>query len=269
VKLASWREATMRTLKLFMLIVIAALCSLSVAPQTPTPALADQLAAITARGRLLAEYDVAAWHSTDAVLATRPPQNAVGGYVAQKTEKDWVVVYGKLSTNRDRYLVAYEATQGATPKQFDVKKLDPPREDTGYFWKAALALSTAGADFHGENRPYNASVLPADAGQFYVYIMPAQTVDGVYPFGGDVRYLISADGLKIIEKFQMHKTILEFDYRKQPNQTVGGVHSDILTDIPVDTDVFLVLSRKPLIPEYVSARGHNFEIRTDGTIVPR
>jgi hypothetical protein len=266
-KSPSKREALMRTQKIFALILIAALCSISAAPQTPSPSLTDQLAAVTARGRLLAEYDAAAWHSTDAVLATRPPQNVVGGYVAQKTEKGWIVTYGKLSANRDRYLIAYEATQGAMPEQFDVKKLDPPREDTGYYLKAALALSTAGADFHGENRPYNASVLPADAGQFYVFIMPAQTVDGVYPFGGDVRYLVSADGLKIIEKVQFHKSILEFDFRNASIKMESGYHTDIFSDIPVDTDVFFVLSRKPLVPDVVIARGHVFTIQTDGSIV--
>jgi hypothetical protein len=257
----------MRILKLLTFFLIAALCSLPVAPQTQVASIANQLAAVTARGRLLAEYDVAAWHSTDAVLATKPAQDAVGGYVAQKTEKGWVVAYGKLSANRDRYLVAYEATQGATPADFDVKKLDPPREDTGYYWKAALALSLARVDFHGENRPYNASVLPADAGQFCVYVVPAQTVDGLYPFGGDVRYLVSADGLKIIEKVQLHKTILESDLRDLTIKRESGYHTDIFTEIPVDTDVFLVLSRKPLIPEVVVARGHIFTILTDGSII--
>ena len=39
------------------------------ASQKPTSA---ELAAITDRGRLLAEYDAAAWHATDAVLDAHP-----------------------------------------------------------------------------------------------------------------------------------------------------------------------------------------------------
>jgi hypothetical protein len=261
----------MRTLRLLTVIFVVGLCAISVAPQSPAPAanpsLADQLAAVTTRGRMLAEYDVAAWHSTDAVQDTKPSEGAVEGYVAQKTDKGWVVAYGKLSANRDRYLIAYEATQGSSPEKFEVKKLEPPREDTGFYWKAALALDTAHKDFHGENRPYNFSVLPADAGQFYVYAFPGQTQEKVYPFGGDVRYLISDDGFKIVEKVQFHKSILEFDFRDSKITTTSAYHTDIFSDIPVDTDVFFVLSKKPLVPDVVVARGHVFTIQTDGSII--
>lgn len=45
----------------------------------------DQAAQITARGRLLAQYDQAAWHATDALLATNPDRQAAPLYVAKKT----------------------------------------------------------------------------------------------------------------------------------------------------------------------------------------
>jgi len=256
-------------LKSLTVLFAVGFCALSVAPQTVAPSLTDQLSAVTARGRLLAEYDIASWHSTDAVQASHPVESDVEGYVAQKTDKGWVVDYGKLSENRDRFLIAYEATQAGAADKFDVNKISPPREDTGFCWKAALARETARKDFHGENRPYNFSVLPADSGQFYVYIFPAQTVDKVYPFGGDVRYLVSPDGLNITEKVQLHKTILELDYRNPKIKVAGGYHTDIFSDIPVDTDVFFVLIRKPLMPEFVGARGHSFQIKIDGTIVPQ
>jgi hypothetical protein len=53
------------------------------ASQKPTSA---ELAAITDRGRLLAEYDAAAWHATDAVLATHPKEGTSKRYIAHKTE---------------------------------------------------------------------------------------------------------------------------------------------------------------------------------------
>ena len=55
-------------------------------------------------------------------------------------------------------------------------------------------MDTALKDFQGEKRPHNASVLPAESQQIYVYIVPAQTVKEIYPLGGNVRYLISPDG---------------------------------------------------------------------------
>src|SRR5439155_24775462 len=53
--------------------------------------------------------------------------------------------------------------------------------------------------------PYNVAVLPARAEQLYVYLYPAQTGARLYPLGGDVRYLVDADGTKLLEKRQMHK----------------------------------------------------------------
>ena len=68
----------------------------------PAPPSQADLDAITARGRLLAEYDVAAWHATDAVLATVPPDSLKGTgahYLARKTDAGWVVAWaGSMSS---------------------------------------------------------------------------------------------------------------------------------------------------------------------------
>ena len=86
-----------------------------------------------------------------------------------------------------------------------------------------------------------------------------------------MRYVFSADGSKIIEKRQMHKTILEFDYRpnaKDPKDWKAGIHTHVLSDVPEDSDVFLVLARKPSIPEYIgNMKKQIYVVATDGTIV--
>lgn len=222
-------------------------------------------AAITARGQLLEQYDQAAWHSTDAVLATNPEQGAVTRYIAKKTDGGWVVAFGRLSDAQDKFLVVYEATQGMNLQQFSVKHNDPPVEDTGFYFFGAKATATALRDFQGEKRPYNTMVLPAQSGQMYVYVVPAQTVAGVYPLGGDVRYLISADGDKIVEKRQLHKAIIDRDTRKLAHVT-AGVHTHVLSDVPEDTDVFFVLSERPPLPEYVGTRKQVYVIQADGSI---
>jgi hypothetical protein len=61
--------------------------------------------------------------------------------------------------------------------------------------------------FEGEQRPYNVAVLPAEKGQFWAYLVPAPTRAGVWPLGGDIRYLISADGTKIVSKRQLQRTV--------------------------------------------------------------
>jgi hypothetical protein len=231
----------------------------------PDPVMPD----VTARGRALYEYDQAAWHATDAVQAMHPPDQSVGRYLALRSEKGWTVVFGHLNDERDKFLIGYEATQGATLQEFTAKKLDPPEADTAFYLAGAKAFDTALHDFQGEKRPYNVAVLPAPPNQLYVYVVPAQTKTGVYPLGGDVRYLMTADGGTIVEKRQLHKSILETDPHSIPKGTTpaGGYHTHILSDVPEDTDVFHVLTRQPPLPEMIGTRNKKlYEISVDGTI---
>lgn len=225
------------------------------------------LAAITARGKLLAEYDVAAAYSTDAVQALNPDAASVSRYIAKKTGAKWTVAYGRFSVGGSKFLIVYEAQQGNTPEKFTVEKHDPPLEDTGFFLFAARGIEIALRDFPRENREYNISVLPAESDQFYVYIVPAQMAEGVYPLGGDARYLMSADGFRIVEKRQLHNSILDRkEDTKSGAKVAAGFHTHILSDVPEDTDVFYVLWRKPPRPEYVSGGKRTYEIGVDGTI---
>jgi hypothetical protein len=84
----------------------------------------EELDAVTARGVLLVEYDQAAWHATDAVLATHPPEGTVKRYIAKKTATGWVVDFGRLAEARDKFLVAYEAVQTDAPDHFAVKTFE-------------------------------------------------------------------------------------------------------------------------------------------------
>ena len=66
----------------------------------------------------------------------------------------------------------------------------------------------------------------------------------------------------------MHKAVLESTPAQVPDgaSPAAGHHTHTLTNQPEDTDVFLVLSRQPRAPEYVSAGGHIYKIDIDGTI---
>jgi hypothetical protein len=99
--------------------------------------------------------------------------------------------------------------------------------------------------------------------------MPAQTKTGIYPLGGDARYLITPDGGTIIEKRQLHKTIIEYDASSLPKGTTpaAGYHTHVLSDVPEDTDVFQVLTRQPPQPEYIGTMNKKlYVISPDGTI---
>jgi hypothetical protein len=240
-------------------------------PAQKEPPSKEELAAITERGRLLAGYDTAAWHATDAVQAKMPKEGSFVRYIARKTEKGWVVVFGRLDDRRDKFLIAYEASQGEDPKDFDVKAFDPPKEDTGFFRSAARAIDAALQDFtehfEGEQRPYNVAVLPAEKGQFWLYLVPAPTKPAVWPLGGDVRYLISADGTQVIAKRQLHRTVIEVERPKdETNKQVAGIHTHVLDVTPEDTDVFHVLVRRPSVPEMIVTEKFFFVVEADGAI---
>ena len=225
--------------------------------------------ATTARGKLLAEYDSAAWHSTDAVQALNPKEGSVNKYVAQKTKTGWTVMYGRIAPTWDKFLIAYEAVQGDKPEKFTVKEHNPPIEDTGYFLHAARANETVRTSYIHENRAYNVSVLPAAKGNLWVYILPALLKESTYPLGGDARFLVSEDGWRSLAKTQLHDQVIdEKDDSKDQPPPKSRSHIDTLGEVPVETDVFYVLSRQPLIPEYVTAGKQKFLIKTDGTIEP-
>src|SRR5262249_48723214 len=152
--------------------------------QQVKPLTDSELAPITARGRLLAEYDAASWHASDAVIALKPAEGTVARYIARKTDAGGVVAFGRFSEAKDAFLIVYEATQKGSLKEFSVKTNDPPQKDTGFFYFAAQGMQISLENSHFEKRPYNVYILPLDSGQFYVYVLPAQTVANVYPLGG-------------------------------------------------------------------------------------
>jgi hypothetical protein len=198
-------------------------------------------------------------------VKTAPPvESRVGRYIARKTDAGWVVDFGRLNEAGDKFLLAHEAVQTGNAAQFEVKSFDPVREDTGWNLAAAKGIETAIKDLGGTSRPYNVAVLPAEHEGVYLY--PAQVETGVYPLGADVRYRVSPDGTKIIEKRQLHKTIIESVPARPQVKVAVGYHSHVLSDLPEDTDVLLVLTRKPRVPEIVVAGPYMFTIDVDGKI---
>lgn len=234
------------------------------AQQVTRPSGTD-LAAITERGRALAAYDQAVWHATDALQMANPRTAQGQHYLAHFENERWTVVFGYLNADRTSFLITYEAAQGNKPQSFSVSRDDPPRADTGFYLEAARALQIALADFGHASRPYNAAVLPAAGGQRYVYFYPTQLKAGTYPLGGDVRYLVSADGQKILEKRQLHKTIVEAAPAKG-KKIVAGFHSHVLSDAPEDTDILHVLQQDPPLPETISTAHFTYEVTPDGSI---
>ena len=254
----------------FLLVQATALDDPAQPKKPPTP---EQLAAITARGRLLAQYDQAAWYASDELQKHELKQGAVERYIARQTDKGWVVAFGRVKDEKGPFLIAYETIQGKDPKTFQFEAYDPPKEDTAFYRFAARAIDLSLEDFtknfKGQQRPYNVAILPAEKSQWWVYFVPAPTQVGIWPLGADVRYLMSPDGSRIIEKRPLHKTVIEIPApkpSKPDDQLAAGIHTHILDDTPEDTDVFHVLQRQPNVPELVVTKEFVFAIEVDGSI---
>jgi hypothetical protein len=234
------------------------------------PASADQLAAITRRGRALEAYDQAAWHGSDAAKAiVATDTTGLEMYIARKIPAGWEVDFGKLDAAGTTFLTSIVA-QSTDGVNFTAQRLTPPRSDSGFLVGAAHAIKTAETLFKPvSGYKYNVAVLPSDAATLYVYIYPAQTDPRIFPVGGDERYTVSADGMTILEAHRMHNSVLA-----QPedmgvpagSKPVAGVRSVVVANVPQDTDVFHVLARKPAMPDYVVAQGQFYRINIDGSI---
>jgi len=229
------------------------------------PPSADELQAITTRGQILARYDQAGWGATDAVMALHPTEGSITHYIARQLPDGWHVVFGRLTATRDTFLVAYEARLTTGDSVFHAAALTPPRADTGYYARAARAIDTARAAFGPVQRPYNVAVIPATLDEWWVYMYPASTQQGVWPLGGDERFLVSEDGRQIRARRRMHRTIIE--YAPKPGQHIRAyTHVAVLDDVPEDTDVLAALSRTPRAPEYVVSDDYVYRIDVDGTV---
>jgi len=246
----------------FSLMFVVALPLLGQAIEPPSP---QQLSAITARGRQLAGYDAVAWRATDVLMATNPDSSLLGRYIARQTVTGWRVAFGRLAADLSAFRIAYEASQKtSTSRAFDIHARRPLVSDTGYYLHAARALNLAERDFGAPSRRFNAAAIPIKTGGWWVYLLPAQDREGVFPHGGDVRYRISADGLRIEEKRQLHNGVLEMG--PPPKGAENGMHTVLLDSAPTDTDVFYVLTRLPQLPELVVTKPFLFLVTIDGSI---
>ena len=229
------------------------------------------LTAISRRGRAIAGYQQAVWRSTS-LLTTRLEPGTTRRSVAFHTDSGWTVAFGTLSATRDTFFVTHLAAPALVDgcrvdSLMQLSTLSAPRPDTGYVMQAARAIDTATALFGRTRRPYESVVLPAPAGDLWVYLLPAPTRIGAYPLGDDVRYRVSADTRRVTEARRLHLGTTEFDRSNRPDaQYAASSHNTAVDATPEDTDVAHVLTRRPRVLDYVFTTEYLFMINEDGSV---
>jgi hypothetical protein len=77
------------------LVIALVLCAAAVFAQRNTPLSDSELAAVTARGRMLVEYETEYWHATDRVVALKRAQGTVQRYIARRlSERNFLNLVG-------------------------------------------------------------------------------------------------------------------------------------------------------------------------------
>jgi hypothetical protein len=120
------------TLKAFSITLALVLPALPASAKKSSPLSDEESAAITQRGRMLAEYETVAWKALKAVMAMDPERGIIDHYVARKSADGWAVAFGRFNGQHAKFLLVYEAAPGTDPEVFTVKKEDPPKEDDGF-----------------------------------------------------------------------------------------------------------------------------------------
>jgi hypothetical protein len=230
------------------------------------------LAQITERGRAIAGYERAAWSATAKLLAAHSDLKLAQRHVAFRTDTGWTVAFGRLSASRDTFYVSHLAAPAVIDgiridSMMQISALPSPRSDTGYLLRAARAIDTAGTLFGPTKRPYDRVVLPAPDGGWWVYLLPAPNGLGSYPLGNDMRYRVTADARQVLEARRLHLGIVEFDRSNRADaQYAASSHNTEIDNLPEDTDVSHVLSRRPLVLGYVFTTQFLYMINEDGSV---
>src|SRR5262245_57936301 len=133
------------------------------------PPSVDSLAAVSARGRALAEYDSIAWLGGGAITSLSLPLDGIRRLIARKSSQGWEVAAGSLGPSGETYSMSHLAIPGIEDGPvWAVTSFDQPEEDTGYFASAARAIETSVTMFRAAaERPYIATVVPASDGPWW------------------------------------------------------------------------------------------------------
>ena len=163
--------------------------------QAPEPPSDTALAGITARGRLLAAYDVAAWHATDGILALKPTESDLNVSVALRApDARWTVLVGRVPATKDTFFIRYRATQGEADTAFIVQRYSEGQVLGGLELELAAAVLTAKEDFGDFQRPYNTYALPATPSGVWVYLCRRKPVRTSSLMVGTFGTILSPEG---------------------------------------------------------------------------
>lgn len=228
-------------------------------PPEPVPVEAWSLERVANLGREIYRHDIAAWVATDALLehVDGTPPTDLRGWIVTPNDDGLKVRFIRLDGE------AFRAGWDVLVRDGVAGPVVTPTDDVLSEGEQAqfLARQTAFANV-GQLRcstQMNTVVLKdPDSDGWLVWLLASTTETGAIPLGGHYRFRISADGQSVLMRDQLSVSCLTM--QDEPN-VVGMVTNQIVSDIPVETHVFLsLLNRKTL---YVYAGGLVYAVEGD------
>lgn len=250
--------------KIIFLLAIFLLMRLDLFAKETTPTLAE-IVRIEKRGKEIADYERATIRATDLLLASNPDRSTLGVYIAENKNKMWTVLFGKVLDRRFHSAYYFSCPEG----QFD--KMQPGGEfknlskEIFYF---ANALDIAIKKFAPKRKfpQYNPSVFREPDGTISVYLLPGNTEADIVLIGGDFKITVSEDASKVLKITELHKGYLRAPAKSSDGDIVAGFHTHILSDLPTETDVAMIILNPVLAPHYVTGKNWMSEIDANGKI---
>jgi hypothetical protein len=188
---------------------ILGMSAVSAAKQHSQPQSKAQLATVEARGKRLANYDSLVVEATRAVASLRLNTGdlQIIAKVGKQAGKQKEVAFGKLTANRDGFLIYFKTKDRGQGETIAVENFNPPLQDSAYYLFAARALKRASEDLPKSTVPYTAIVVPDESlngNRFLVYMYPVGTHLGQV-LGNDLREEFSGDGLDLLDRRRLHQ----------------------------------------------------------------
>jgi hypothetical protein len=189
-------------------------------------------------GRRLYEEDHAAWRATDAVLASRPKDPRVRGFVTDRLADDRVRV-----TFHDRANSLFEVVEaGGKPV---VSAIDPPQPlDAGRLARVRALDSVSSMALDPVAPLYNPVVLatPGNDPKLVVYLLVATKDVNEIPLSGHHRIVVSGDGMRVLGALPTSKSVLITNLRDAPGKVEALTLAHVTTDAPLETHVWTSLT---------------------------
>ena len=221
------------------------------APEGPAAAssarsIEQRIADAASRGRLIHEFDRAAWVSSDALMAAVPKDqlSGVGGYVVEASEAQSlrVTYYRGSAAAAQAFFVADVRGGKVVRKELLATPISLSPD------QAVLARAREVAGVRARERsykpctpaPFNTVVVPSrQGGPVAVYLLSAQKDAGTYPMGGNYRVIVAPDG-QVLTSRPYSVSCVNLTVPKLPDgaKPVGLIVTHLLDPVPTEIHVF-------------------------------